>query len=153
MIRERLARLRAKVHEILSANLTPAGIGWAVGIGLFIGALPLYGVHIGVCLVTARLLRLNEAVMYAAANISNPLFAPFLIAAEIEIGEYMRYGKVGGAVTTAASGGSFLDTLKTTPDLFISCCYGSVALGIVLGVVLGPLAWAIARWRQQRSRK
>lgn len=149
MIRERLARLRAKVHEILSANLTPAGIGWAVGIGLFIGALPLYGVHFGVCLVVARLFRLNEAVMYGAANISNPLFAPFLIAAEIEIGEYMRYGTLDG-VSTATFGHSFWDTLKTTPDLFISCCYGSVALGIVLGVVLGPLAWAIARWRQQR---
>lgn len=150
MIRKRLARLREKVHQILSANLTPAGIGWAVGIGLFIGALPLYGIHLGVCIVVARPLRLNEAVMYAAANISNPLFAPFLIAAEIEIGQHFRYGEVAVA-DTSAFGHSFWETLKTTPDLFISCCYGSVVLGLVLGVTLGPLAWGIARWRQSRE--
>ncbi len=150
MIRKRLARLRAQVHEILSANLSPAGIGWAVGIGVFIGALPLYGVHFGVCLVVARIFRLNEAVMYGAANISNPLFAPFLIALEIEIGQYMRYGKVDGVETTSF-GHSFWDALKTTPDLFISCCYGSVALGVVLAVVAGPLAWLIARWRQRQD--
>ena len=60
MIRKRLARLRAQVHEILSANLSPAGIGWAVGIGVFIGALPLYGVHFGVCLVVARIFHARE---------------------------------------------------------------------------------------------
>ena len=150
MIRKRLARLREQIHEILSANLSPGGIGWAVGIGLFFGAQPLYGIHFGVCLVVARLFKLNEAVMYAAANISNPFFAPFLIAAEIEIGEYFRHGKSTG-VDTSAFHQSFWQALKTAPDLFLSCCYGSLVLGVVLAATLGPLAWAIARWRQRRE--
>ena len=133
---------------MLSANLTPSGIGWAVGLGLFVGALPVYGIHLGVCVVLARIFRLNDAVMYAAANISNPFFAPFLIALEIAIGDYLRHGTVHG-VDTSAFGHSFLETLKTAPELFYSCCYGSVVLGIAMGVTVGPAAWAIARWRQQ----
>ena len=152
MIRKRLARLREKVREILAANLSPAGIGWAVGIGCFLGALPVYGIHLGVCIVVARLFRLNEAVMYAAANISNPFFAPFLIAAEIEIGEYMRHGHVATGLDTAAFGHSFWDTLMTAPDLFLSCVYGSVPLGIGIGLVLGPLAWIVAAWRHRGGR-
>lgn len=150
MIRKKLTALRAKVHEILAANLTPASIGWAVGLGVFIGALPLYGVHIGVCIVVARALRLNQAVMYTAANISNPFFAPFLIALEIELGQYIRYGEING-VDTSVFGHSFLEALETAPDLFYSCVYGSVVLGIALGVTLGPIAYGIARWRQSRA--
>lgn len=150
MIRRAFHRLRSELHAILAANLTPVGIGQAVGIGIFIGALPVYGVHLGVVIVVARLMRLNQAVMYAAANISNPFFAPFLIAAEIELGQYMRYGDAG-VVDTSAFGHSFLETLKTAPDLFVSCIYGSVVLGVGLGLVLGPLAWGIALWRQGRQ--
>lgn len=150
MIRRTLSRLRDQFHAILAANLSPGGIGRAVGIGCFIGALPVYGIHLGVCIVVARLLKLNEAVMYAAANISNPLFAPFLIAAEIEIGQYLRYGTTTG-VDTSAFGHSFFATLKTAPDLFVSCMYGSVVLGVVLGLTLGPLAWAIAVRRQRQQ--
>ena len=148
MLRKRIAQLRAKIRAVLSVNLTPSGIGWAVGIGLFVGALPLYGIHIGVCVVLARMFRLNDAVMYAAANISNPFFAPFLIALEIAIGDYLRHGTMNG-VDTSAFGHSFLETLQTAPELFYSCCYGSVVLGIALGVTFGPAAWAIARWRQR----
>ena len=150
MIRRSFARLQVELHAILAANLTPVGIGKAVGIGCFIGALPIYGVHIGVVIVIARMMRLNQAVMYAAANISNPLFAPFLIAAEIQVGQYMRYGDAG-LVDTSAFAHSFWETLKTAPDLFLSCVYGSVVLGLVIGAVLGPLAWAIAAWRQGRK--
>lgn len=136
---------------MLSANLSPAGIGWAVGLGVFIGCLPLYGVHLGVCIVVARMWKLNDAVMYAAANISNPLFAPFIIALEIAIGDYLRHGTLHG-IDTSAFSGSLTHTLQTAPDLFYSCCAGSLALGIVLGLVLGPLAWAIARTREHLQR-
>ena len=138
------------MRAMLSANLTPAGIGWAVGLGLFVGALPLYGVHIGVCIVISRFFRLNHALMYAAANISNPFFAPFLIALEIAIGDYLRHGTMNG-VDMSVFGDSFLETLKNAPDLFYSCCYGSVVLGIAMGVTMGPMAWAIARWRQRKT--
>ncbi len=150
MIRRYFAKLRAQLQAILAANLSPGSIGRAVGIGAFIGALPIYGIHLGVCVVVARFLKLNEAVMYGAANISNPFFAPFLIAVEVEIGEYMRYGKVSPA-DTLAFGHSFWGMLQTAPDLFLSCVYGSVPAGIVLGALLGPLAFLIANRRVSRG--
>ena len=64
----------------------------AIGVGAFIGCLPIYGLHLLLTIVVGRLLRLNRLKMYLAANISNPLIAPFLIFAEIQTGAWLRRG-------------------------------------------------------------
>ena len=48
--------------------------------------LPLYGLHFPLCLAVCLPLQLDVVVAYLAANISNPLVAPFLVTAEVEIG-------------------------------------------------------------------
>ena len=63
----------------------------ALGVGVLIGCSPFYGFHLllgrgpsGGCS------RLNRLKMYLAANISNPLFSPLLILAEIQAGAWAR---------------------------------------------------------------
>lgn len=140
-------RLRAQVRAILSAHLTPTSIGRAVTLGVFIGLTPFYGLHIGMCLLAARWLRLNQAVVYGAANISNPLFAPFVIAAEIAIGEYLRFGHVDHLTPESLGHGPVWELVQHAPDLLWSCTLGSLVLGVVLAPLLGVLAWAAARAR------
>ena len=73
----------------------------AVGVGVFIGALPVYGLHLILCLAAGSLLRLNRLKLYVAANISNPLMAPLLILSEIQAGALARRGELQSLTLSA----------------------------------------------------
>ena len=132
----------------------PGQVGAAVAVGLFLGTLPLYGIHLGLCLGAAWLFKLNKITVYLAANISNPLLAPLLVAAGILIGEYVRFGAMRDLNLDQARG--FIDGLALLggelPGLFLSCFIGDAILGAVLGVVGGLAAWvAAARWQSRED--
>lgn len=142
-----IRRTRKKLHKI-AGTLTkeyrnPRRDSLAVGLGVFIGVLPIYGFQIIVCLGLARILKLNRVIMVAAAHISLPFIAPFLIAAGIGIGETIRYGKVRWP--SREEGVQFIETLSLwtfkVPDLFLSCFLGDLLLGLVLGVFFGGLSY------------
>lgn len=137
-------RLREQARELLRAHLSPAAIGLGVGVGVFIGCLPLYGLHLGICVAAAAALRLNPPLVYAAANISNPLFAPMLITAELVIGERLRHGRLPGMHLEATT---VWEMASAGGDLFLSCLLGSLILGSALGLGLGGLALTLARRR------
>ena len=88
--------MRAAVRRVFYGLRTEGGgrerEAAAIGIGIFIGCLPFYGFHLLLCWVTGWLLGLNRLKIYIAANISNPLFAPPLIFAELQIGALVRRG-------------------------------------------------------------
>lgn len=144
-MRAYLGRLRSWIHLLLREHLTPGSIGLAVGLGVFFGCLPIYGVHIFVCVAAARWLKLNQALMYAAANISNPFFAPFLISGQIAMGEWLRHGSVKPTSDVPLAEASFWTMLGQAPDLFLSCLLGSVVMGVGLALVLGFGALLAAR--------
>src|SRR4029077_11238592 len=64
----------------------------AIALGVFIGCLPVYGFHLLLCWVAGVVFRLNRLKMYLAANISNPLVAPWLIFTEVQTGAWLRRG-------------------------------------------------------------
>lgn len=143
-MRTYIRSLRSRIHLLLREHLTPGAIGLAVGIGVFLGNLPIYGVHIFVCVALSRWLKLNPALLYGAANISNPFFAPFLISLQVALGEWMRHGTLA-AMNPTPMEGNFWTMLQRGPDLFLSCLLGSVVLGLALGLVFGLLALVVAR--------
>jgi uncharacterized protein (DUF2062 family)/predicted methyltransferase len=106
----------------------------AMGVGAFIGCLPVYGAHLLLVIAGGRLLRLNRLRMYIAANISNPLFAPFLILAEIQAGSLIQRGEIHDLTLTAIR--------ATNPWTFgIDLVIGSVVVGTVLGLAIAGLTW------------
>lgn len=76
----------------LTERNSPVRLGAAVGVGIFIGVSPFIGLHLIICIVVATLLRLNRAVTYLAANISIPIFAPFLIFTSVQLGAIAHTG-------------------------------------------------------------
>ena len=111
----------------------------ALGLGVFIGCLPFYGFHLLLVMGAGWLFRLNRLRMYVAANISNPLLAPALIFAEVQLGAWLRRGDFHELT---------IDAIRDTdPWMFgADLLVGSVALGLVLGfaIIAGTLG-AIAK--------
>jgi uncharacterized protein (DUF2062 family)/2-polyprenyl-3-methyl-5-hydroxy-6-metoxy-1,4-benzoquinol methylase len=112
----------------------------AVALGLFIGCQPLYGLHLVLVIAVCIPLRLDAVLSYLAANISNPLLAPFLIFSEVEAGAYLLTGRfvafdVAQARATGAAG--------FASQLFI----GSLVVGALLALLGFALAWLVASHR------
>ncbi|MCO4747463.1 MAG: DUF2062 domain-containing protein [Proteobacteria bacterium] len=139
-------RLHALWEHIKTEHTSPERVGVAVFVGVLLGVIPLYGIQTPICLAVAQLTKLNKATVVVAANISNPLIAPFLIAAGIAIGEYLRFGELHAPDLGKAT--TFIEQLALlsgeVPDLFLSCLIGDTLLGLVLGVVFGLAAYRVA---------
>lgn len=101
----------------------------AMGVGAFIGCLPFYGFHLLLVIAVGHVLGLNRLKMYVAANISNPLFAPALILAEVQTGAWVRRQDLHDLT---------LESIRRTDpwqfggDLLL----GSLLVGVTLGIVI-----------------
>src|SRR6185503_459744 len=106
----------------------------ALGVGAFIGCLPIYGAHLLLVAAVGWLLGLNRLRMYVAANISNPLFAPALILAEVQTGAWVRRREFHDVTLQAIR--------ATEPWVYgIDLAVGSVIVGTVLGLGIAALTW------------
>lgn len=128
---ELLYRLRTEAD-------TPVLQAASLAVGAFIGCLPLYGLHLGLCVLVGSLLRLNRLSMYLAANLNNPLVAPFLLAAEIQTGALVLHG---AAYPLAWSALREVDPWRFAAELAV----GSLVVGAVVAVLLGVVAYRVMR--------
>ena len=139
-------RLKALWTSIKQENATPGRLAASVFTGIFLGVVPLYGIQTVLCIAVAVLFRLNKLTVLAAAQISLPMFAPFLIVGGIAIGEFVRFGRV--RIPDLAEGQTFLEELwlfgGEVPDLFLSCLVGDTILGFVLGVLAAGITYRLA---------
>jgi uncharacterized protein (DUF2062 family)/2-polyprenyl-3-methyl-5-hydroxy-6-metoxy-1,4-benzoquinol methylase len=123
---------------------SPWRLAASVAIGLFIGCLPLYGLHLPLCLGACLLLRLDAVVAYLAANISNPLFAPFLLTAEVEIGSLILTGQHAAFDVERAREVGIVG--------FVSqAAVGGLVVGLFLALVGGMAAYALAPRRPRKT--
>jgi uncharacterized protein (DUF2062 family)/SAM-dependent methyltransferase len=124
--------LRRMIHSARTEGSGRGREAAAIAAGVFIGCLPVYGLHLILCVAVGTLFRLNRLKTYLAANISNPLVAPWLLLTEVQAGAWIRRGSFH-ALT--------VDTVQTTglrvfaADLLV----GSVVVG---GALAGLAAWA-----------
>ncbi len=132
-LREALPEL---LYELRIEKGTPARHGVAVGLGAFIGCLPLYGLHLPLCLAAAHLARVNKLLCYLAAYVNNPLTAPWITLAEIEVGHYLMHGRMIPLTLAAVREASLW-------ELGVGLIIGSLAFAAVAGVLagLGTFAW------------
>jgi 2-polyprenyl-3-methyl-5-hydroxy-6-metoxy-1,4-benzoquinol methylase/uncharacterized protein (DUF2062 family) len=119
---------------------SPVRAAAAVALGLFIGCQPLYGLHIVLVLAVCVPLRLDAVLAYLAANISNPLVAPFLIFCEVEAGAYLTTGRFAAFDVAQARATGALGFAR---QLFV----GGLAVGATLALVGFALAWLFAARR------
>jgi uncharacterized protein (DUF2062 family) len=131
-------RRASDLWRSLRGASSPTRLGVSVGVGLFIGSLPLYGLHVWLCLGLCLMLRLDAVAACLASNISNPLIAPFLIFAEIEVGSYLLHGKFAAFELPQA-------TLRSIGAFMYEAALGGVLIGALLAGVGGFCVALIAR--------
>ena len=101
----------------------------AIGVGAFIGCLPFFGLHLLLTIVVGQVLHLNRLKMYAGANVSNPIMAPFILFAEVQTGALLRRGDAHDLTVEAVRQ---IDPWSLGGDLLL----GSVCVGAVIGTLL-----------------
>jgi uncharacterized protein (DUF2062 family) len=132
------SRLRRVFWDLRTEGAGPVREAAAIGLGVFIGCSPLYGLHLVLCWAAGWCLGLNRLKMYLAANISNPFVAPLLILAELQTGAWIRRGRFHALTVETVRN---IDPWSFGADLVI----GSLVVGGILGAVSGSLTYLTAR--------
>ena len=149
MTSQRPAALRAAFRDawrrLRGGELKPERGAASVGVGLFVGFIPTYGIQTLICLMFTVPLRLDFPLAWVATNIANPLTAIFIIVLDIEVGGLLRRGEW---VTIARSDFD----VAHLGALFADAMIGGVALGSLVGVVGGLATLAVMR-RAARARR
>ncbi len=127
-------------YELRGSNASPRRLAVAVGIGLFIGSLPIFGCHTPLVLGFCIWFHLDGAIAWLAANVSNPFFAPALLTLEVEVGSYLRTG----AFVRPPANVTAWDMGRFAGDLFLGAPL--VALGVAL--VGMAITYGFARLRR-----
>jgi glycosyltransferase involved in cell wall biosynthesis len=84
-----LLRPMQSLGMLLSQNETPGKLALAAMVGMFLGALPLVGLHSVLILLATGALRLNKLTGLAVSQLCLPPFVPALC---VEAGHYMHHG-------------------------------------------------------------
>ena len=141
-VRRRAGWMRRLYMTLRTEHTTPGKVAGAVAVGVFVGCSPFWGLHLAIGLVLATLLRLNRVLVYAAANLANPITAPPLIFAEVQVGHRILLGTWLGLSMDEVIQEGLTGLFR---DFFI----GSLVVGTGLALLVGFAAWLIARAGQR----
>ncbi len=136
-------RLRRTLKRILTEQSSPARLGWAVGVGVFIAVTPLYGLHLIMAVTAATAFGLNRTLTVLASNFPLPIFQPALALGGLQLG-------------AATLTGEFLPiSLETLYELDLwqvgaQWTVGTLMLGSLLGTPLGVATVVTARYYRRR---
>lgn len=121
-------------YRLATEGQAPGAQAAAVGLGILIGCTPLFGLHLALALLVARILGLSRVKMMAASMISFPAFAPFLMWGEFQVGSRLLRGHWR----------PFLPRDLDMPglaELGGDLIVGSLVVGVVLGVLGALIVW------------
>ncbi|MBQ7190588.1 MAG: DUF2062 domain-containing protein [Kiritimatiellae bacterium] len=131
------------IRRLVTDHVTPLELAFSTFLGIFLGALPIFGAHIVViAYVTARF-RMNQAVALSAQGLCTPPFLPVLC---VELGHLLLRGKWLTDLAWA-----------THPQAYLSrygeWWIGSLVAGPILAISLSLLVYAIATAFRTKKRR
>jgi uncharacterized protein (DUF2062 family) len=132
--------LRQRFRAVWKLDLSPAAVGAGVALGVFIGCSPFLGLHTVLIFALAALLRINPWVALLSSQISLPPLFVVIAAAEVGVGEWVRFGRA--SLPKVIDAATFAHWLWT--HAFVSWLLGSALFGGLLAAIGGAAAWLIA---------
>ena len=128
---------------LLKENATPGALAAASATGMFIGTLPIFGLHTALIIYFSIKLRLNKIL---SVNISHLCMPPFLPFACIELGYYMRHG-------TWLKTGDFQTIIKELHLRLLDWGLGALILAPLNAIVFASITYFTARFFMRNSNK
>lgn len=122
------------IRTLLREETTPQGLAQAGFLGVFLGTLPLVGIHTMVILFVAGFMNQNRVAAVAASQLCMPPFVPALC---IEVGHYLRHGEFLTEFTLQTLGYQALDRIW-------EWILGALVLAPVLAAVVAGITFAAA---------
>jgi uncharacterized protein (DUF2062 family) len=124
---------------------SPKEIGWAVGVGVFVGCSPVLGFHGAIALGLATILRKNRLYCWLGSRVCNVVTLPFVAVAEVEVARLLRTGHF---VTLDRD-----HILEQAPALFGDWLLGMLPVGSVLALLIGAAVYLFSRYREERTNR
>jgi uncharacterized protein (DUF2062 family) len=148
-----VAGLRRLGHKLwwrlLHEHTEPGRMAAAVFIGAIIGTSPLFGFHLVLCLLAAMTFRLNKLVTWIAANVSLPIFAPFLGWLSSQVGHLMLHGRWGDVTVAQFRGWGPRQMLEFMGEFGWYWLLGFPFVGAALGALMAGLTWLVVTRRRK----
>jgi hypothetical protein len=142
-------RIKEFLKRIIYLNNTPREIALGVAIGVFIGILPLYGLHTILVVVFALIVRQsNKIAILLGTNISLPPTLPFITWAGYNTGRLILSKDYPALSWTMFEHFSYKNTATLYYPLFI----GSLVLGLSCAFISYFLTYQIVLHRQKKLR-
>ena len=113
-------------------------VACAVGLGLFFGIVPLYGLQMVIAAAAAHRLRLNKTITLLASNISIPPMIPFILFGSLLLGHWLFTGQV---IEMSPKQMTQANALK----YFWQWLAGSMALAVLVSALGMLITYAVAR--------
>ncbi|MDD5561592.1 MAG: DUF2062 domain-containing protein [Candidatus Omnitrophica bacterium] len=139
--------------RLLKLNNSPQEIALGVAIGVFIGILPVYGLHTVLVILAAILVRsANKIAIFLGTSISLPPTIPPITWAGYEIGRHILNGEFEPLSWSVFKHMTLQKILRYYQPLFL----GSLVLGLICAAIFYLLALYMANkfsLRRKRGRK
>ncbi len=123
------------LKQLLREHATPMQIATAVWVGIFLGTVPLIGIHTMAIIYTTHKLHLNKVAAVTASQLCMPPLVPFIC---IQAGYYLFNGRFLYEFTRET-------LVAQAGDRLLEYLLGSLLVGPVLGFAIAALCYAGAK--------
>ncbi len=131
------------LKALLTENKSPKQLAAAGGLGVFLGTLPLIGLHTMLILFTSNFFRLNKVAAISASQLCMPPIVPALC---IEAGYYIRHGTFLTEISLETIGYQAFERLF---EWFI----GSLVLAPLFSIIIGFAIYLTAKLIKSKKRQ
>jgi uncharacterized protein (DUF2062 family) len=141
--RVRRGPLARTYYRLRTRRDSPRQQAGAVWLGVTIGCTPLFGLHLLMCIVFARLLGLSAVTTYLASYVNNPFVMPLTLYLSVGIGRWLFTGEWPVMRLDYAHA---VGVWHLGRDILV----GSLVVGLTLGGLLAALVYRFSSQHQAR---
>jgi uncharacterized protein (DUF2062 family)/SAM-dependent methyltransferase len=131
-------------YRLRTRRDSPRQKALAVLLGVTVGCTPLFGLHLPMCIVLARITGLSGVTAYLASYANNPLVAPFTLYLSLGIGRWLFTGDWPRLRLDYGHAAGVWDLGR---DMLI----GSVVVGLILGGALASIVYRFSSRHEERQ--
>lgn len=125
-------------EEVIAANESAFSKAASVGVGLFFGIVPIWGLQFALAILAAVYFKLNKVIVGLTAQISVPPMIPLIVYASVKTGEYV----LGQEVHLSFSKAITVDMAFTIGKIYF---LGATVLSIVAGIGGFIITWLLLK--------